>query len=348
MTTGKIFVPKDTGLEPLMERAAEALQKRGHEVRRGEVNQVGERKIYTPDEIKSLFSDVDVGFFTLRHGCTKELMTGAPKLKGVCSPVIGISSIDADAANELGIIIGNGAVRANMVGMAEATVMLMLMLMYDVQTNISRMKQKLWRRPGHHSNMMEGRTIGLIGFGNISREITKRMIAFNVDILTYSPNAPDNTIPSGVTKVAELDTLMSESDIICVQTSLTPKTTHLVNAKMLSLMKPTAYLVNTGRGAIVDESALIEALRHKRIAGAALDAFETEPLPHDSAFRDLDNVILTPHCVGHVVECMDQFVDAMVENAERIIRGELPVHCKNPHIETQWRARLENISGENT
>jgi len=142
--------------------------------------------------------------------------------------------------------------------------------------------------------------------------------------------------------------LMSESDVICVMTTLTPKKYHMVNADMLALMKPSAYLVNTGRGALVDETALIETLKHKRIAGAALDAFETEPLPHDSPFRELDNVILTPHCVGHVKEVMDQFVTAMVENAERIMRGELPLHCKNPDVEPQWRARLNRINGDKT
>jgi len=346
MTTGNIFIPNDTGITPLLDRAVVAFEERGHTVRRGEINKVGERKIYTADEVKSLFHDIDVAFFTLRHGCTRELMGGAPKLKGVCSPVIGVESIDRDAAADLGIIVGNGAVRANNVGMAESTVMLMLMLMYDVQTNIARMKDKLWRRPGHHSNIMEGRTIGLIGFGNISREIALRMMPFNVKILTYSPSAPDDEILAGVQKVDTLETLMSESDIVCVMTTLTPKKHHMVNAKMLSLMKPAAYLVNTGRGALVEEAALIDVLKDKRIAGAALDAFEIEPLPHDSPLRDLDNVILTPHCVGHVKEVMDQFVTAMVENAERIIRGELPLHCKNPHIEPQWRARLDKISGE--
>jgi len=222
------------------------------------------------------------------------------------------------------------------------------MLLYDVQTNIALMKDKLWRRPGHHSQMMEGRTIGLIGFGNISREIVSRLLPFGVDFLTYSPNAPEDKIPAGVEKVDQLETLMRKSDIVCVLTSLTPQTHHLVNAEMLSFLKPGAYLLNTGRGAIVDESALIETLKNKRIAGAALDAFETEPLPQDSPLHDLDNVILTPHCVGHVVECFDQFVIAMVENAERILRGELPLHCKNSYIEPLWHARLKKINGDKT
>ncbi len=345
MIKANIFVCNDTGLAKLMDQVAATLDQRGHTIVRGSLDIPGERKFYNEQERAELFSDVDAAVFTPRHACTREVMLAAPKLRGICSPVIGVESIDLDAAAELGLLIGNGAVRGNVIGMAESTIMLMLMLLYQAPINTTRIAKGLWRRPGHHASQMEERTIGLIGFGQIAREITKRLQAFNVRIITYSPRAPENELPPGVKKV-DLDTLLRESDIVSVLNGLTPKTHHMINADKLALMKSDAYLVNTGRGAIVDESALISALGERQIAGAALDTFEVEPLPADSPLRDLDNVILTPHCVGHTIECWDQFVPAVVENIERMLRNELPLHCKNPEVEPAWRDRLLKITGE--
>jgi D-3-phosphoglycerate dehydrogenase len=117
----------------------------------------------------------------------------------------------------------------------------------------------------------------------------------------------------------------------------------MIDAEQLALMKPSAYLVNTGRGAVIDEAALVAALRARRIMGAALDTFEAEPLPGDSPLRALDNVILTPHCVGHTVEGFAELGPAMVENIERILAGELPLYCKNPEAEAAWRERLRRL-----
>ena len=108
-------------------------------------------------------------------------------------------------------------------------------------------------------------------------------------------------------------------------------------------MKPTAYLVNTARGQAIDEKALYQALKSRRIAGAALDTFEVEPLPQDSPLRGLDNVFLTPHMVGHTKEVFASFGAAGEENIMRILRGELPLHCKNPQIESAWRKRLARL-----
>jgi phosphoglycerate dehydrogenase-like enzyme len=216
------------------------------------------------------------------------------------------------------------------------------MLFYDVETNIARINAGVWRRAGHHGHQVEGKTIGLIGFGRIAREITSRLAPFGVRIITYSPRARPEDLPPGVEKV-DLDTLLSTSDLVSVLTGLTPETRHMLDAGKLARMKPTAYLVNTGRGAVIDETALIELLRERRIAGAALDTFMVEPLPSDSPLLTLDNVILTPHCVGHTVEGWDEFGPALVENVERILAGELPLYCKNPEAEAAWRQRLARL-----
>ena len=339
----RIFMCNDSGLAGLLNGIAGTLRERGHDVVRGPVD-TGGMRTYSAAERAELLDEADIAVFTGRHACSRELMSGAPRLRGVCYPVIGVESLDLEAANDLGIIVGNGAVRGNIIGMAESTVMLMLMLFYDVETNIRLINGGRWRRPGHHSHQMEGKTVGLIGFGRIAREVAQRLAAFGVKILTYSPRLRADDVPAGVAK-ADLESLLRQSDVVSILTGLTNETRHMIDAAKLALMKPTAYLVNTGRGAVIDEEALCDALRTKRIAGAALDTFTVEPLPADSPLRTLDNAILVPHCVGHTVEGWNEFGPALVDNIEYIMRGELPRYCKNPEAETAWRERLRRLDG---
>jgi phosphoglycerate dehydrogenase-like enzyme len=118
----------------------------------------------------------------------------------------------------------------------------------------------------------------------------------------------------------------------------------MIGTAELDMMKRDAWLVNTGRGELVDEAALVETLRDQRIAGAALDTFAAEPLLQDSPLRGLENVILTPHCVGHTVEGVAAIEPALLENIRRILRGDLPLICKNPRAEPAWRARLARFA----
>ena len=339
----RIFICGDTGLAALLDGVASKLEELGHDVVRGPANVIGETKTYSIEERAAMLDDADIAVFTGRHHCTSELMAGARKLRGICYPVIGVESLDLAAANKLGIIVGHGAVPGNIIGMAESTVMLVLMLFYDVLTNIRLIASGDWRRPGHHGHQMQGRTIGLIGFGRIAREVAQRLLPFGVTILTYSPRLKISDIPAGVEKVTDLEDLMRRSDAICVLTGLTDATRHMIDAAKLALMKPTSYLVNTARGAVIDEDALVQALREKKIRGAALDTFLVEPLPRGSALHTLDNVILTPHCVGHTVEGWDEFEPAIIANIERILAGNLPLYCKNPEVESAWRERLRGL-----
>lgn len=343
--TGKIFICGDSSQGALLDDVAATLFARGHQIVRGPDDTPGQVRSYSAEERAAYMGDVDVAVFTVRHECARAMMADAQKLRGVCYPVIGVETLDLEAAAELGIIVGHGAVRGNVVGMAEANVMLMLMMLYDVTTNIARMQSGEWRRPRHHGHQLEGKTVGLIGFGRIAHAVTERLRPFNVRILTYSPRANSEELPFGVEKVS-LEVLLAHSDVVSVLTGLTPETRNLLNGDRLAQMKPTAFLINTGRGAVVDEIALAQALRENRVAGAAIDTFAVEPLPADSPLRDLNNVILTPHCVGHTIEGEAEFAPAMVENIERILRAELPLHCKNPEVETAWRARLARLDAD--
>jgi D-3-phosphoglycerate dehydrogenase / 2-oxoglutarate reductase len=148
------------------------------------------------------------------------------------------------------------------------------------------------------------------------------------------------------TRIADLLTLLRTSDIVNVLVELTAQTQGMIGMAELSAMRRDACLVNTARGAVVDEAALVRALRDGIIAGAALDAFATEPLAADSPLRTLDNVILTPHNIGHTRELMDSFVPATYENVVRIAAGEPPLHFKNPQVLPKWRERLARLGAD--
>ena len=340
---GRIFIVGDTGQTALLDRAAAALAADAHEVVRGPQDDGGRLRRYARAERAALIDDADVAVFTTRHECSRTLLEGATRLRGVCYPATGVETLDVAAATELGVIVAHGAVPQNVLGMAEATLMLMLMLIYDVETNVARMRSGAWRRPAPAARQLAGKTVGLIGYGRIARELTARLQPFGVRILAFSPRVRPEDLPEGVTKTG-LPELLGASDVVSVLATLTDETRHMVGAAELALMKSDALLVNTGRGPIVDEDALVAALRDRRIAGAALDAFATEPLPADSPLRGLDNVILTPHCVGHTQESVAALGPALLDNIRHILRGELPPICKNPQAEPAWRERLRRLA----
>ncbi len=341
----QVFICGDTGQVNLLNGVAALLRAEGIDVVRGPANELGRVKRYTWHEQQDWLSRADVAVFTVRHECSRALMEGASRLRGVCYPTIGVETLDLAAATELGIIVGHGATRGNVVGMAESTLMLMLMLFYDVRTNIATMSRGEWRGPRPVARQLEGKVVGIVGFGRIARALSERLAPFGVRVLAYSPRVRPEDLPPGVAK-AELEAVLAQSDVLCLLAGLTAETRRMIGPAQLARMKPEAFLVNTGRGELVDEDALFEALRDRRIAGAALDTFAVEPLPSQSPLRGLENVILTPHTVGHTVEGADEFVPVLAENIRRILAGRLPLHCPNPQAEPAWRARLERMTDD--
>jgi D-3-phosphoglycerate dehydrogenase len=273
------------------------------------------------------------------------MLESAPRLSAVVTPSIGVETVDVEAASDLGILVANGAVPENHVSMAEASVMLMLNLFYGLRTTEEALRKNEPRPPPEmlHAEMLMGKTVGIIGFGQIGREVARRLEPFGVHMLAHSPHADPATMPSTVT-LTDLNTVMRRSDIVGVFVAVTPANRGLINETTLGLMKPTAYLLNVARGSAIDEPALIRALQQRRIRGAALDTFAVEPLPTNSPLRELDNVILTGHAVGHTREGIAALKAAAEENLRRLISGSLPLHCKNPEIEPRWVRRIRSMS----
>jgi D-3-phosphoglycerate dehydrogenase len=346
MSRHTVFICHDYMLVEVLDEIESRLEQSGIEVLRGPQTAPGKKLVYPKERHSELFGRAEVMMFSSRSICSREVMLAAPRLRGIVNPTIGLETVDLAAANELGIIVGHGATPENFLGMAEATVMLILMLMYQPGATEDVLRGKRARPKPTVSDawarMLRGRTVGLVGLGRIARGVIERLSGFGVNLLAFDPFVGQDKAPASV-KMTDLDTLLSSSDIVIVLVSITPESRGMLGERELALMKPSAYLVNTSRGEAIDEVALYRALREKRFAGAALDSFAVEPLPDDSPLRQLDNVILTPHMVGHTQDVFASFPPAAVENITRILRGEPPLYCKNPEIIPVWKRRLANL-----
>ena len=347
MSQRSVFICHDYMLVEVLAEIASRLEQLGIEIIRGPQTAPGKKLIYPKASHAELFGRADVMMFSSRSICSREVMLAAPRLRGIVNPTIGLETVDLKAANELSVIVGHGATPENFLGMAEATVMLMLMLMYNPGATESVLRgQRSRPKPAPEAmwaRMLLGRTVGLVGLGRIARGVVERLSGFGVNQLACDPLVRQDAAPPGV-KMTDLETLLRSSDVVSVHVSITSESRGMLGERELALMKPTAHLVNTSRGEAIDEPALYRALKERRIAGAALDTFVVEPLPEDSPLRDLDNVILTPHMVGHTRDVIASFPPAAVENITRILQGEPPLYCKNPEVIPAWKERLATLS----
>ena len=235
-------------------------------------------------------------------------------VKIICEAGTGYNNIDLAAAREKGIIVCNVPSYSSE-RVAHTAIMMILNLSSTMQTQMKMLAK------GDHSNFtkhlqvphveVNGKTLGIIGAGNIGRAVIKIAKALDMDILVYTRTPREDS--DGI-RYVNLDTLLANSDYISLHCPLTPQTRHIINKETLSKMKPSAFLVNTSRGALVDEPALIEALQNGVIAGAALDVQETEPPADDNPLYTLDNVILTPHTAWGAIETRDRCLSIVADN----------------------------------
>lgn len=347
MSRHTVFIAQDFMLVEVLEDIARRLAARGIGVIRGPESRPGEKTVFPRERWAEWFGAADIAMFSSRSVCSRDLLEAAPRLVGVVNPTIGLDTVDVQAASELGIIVGHGATPENFNSMAEATVMLALMCLYNPLATSDVLHG---RRPrpkptptGMWARMLMRRTVGLVGFGRIGRAVAARLQGWDARILVADPYVKPDSLPAHV-ELVPLERVLGESDVVAVLVAVTPETRKMIGRRELGLMKPEAFLVNTARGDAVDEAALVMALQEKRISGAALDTFEVEPLPAASPLRTLDNVFLTPHMVGHTREVFSSFPPAAEENICRVLAGEPPLYCKNPEAIARWRERLARLA----
>jgi len=259
---------------------------------------------------------------------TEEVLANADKLKIIGHAAGSVKPYVTDEVFKRGIIVVNAA-SAIAKSVAEFTLAMILNCLRAIPQHISAMRKRNWNYKRNRSNYtwdLRGKKIGLIGFGAVARELVLLLKPFNVHILVYDPYVPTDVLKDyGITPVS-LEEVMKESDIISIHAALTDETRHMIGERELKMMKPTAYLINTARGAIVDEKALIKALKEGWIAGAALDVFEVEPLPKDNPLYELNNVFLTPHIAGPSDERRSMLFGVIVRDFERFFSGKKPLN----------------------
>jgi len=253
----------------------------------------------------------------------------AGHLRGIVTPGVGVEKVDVRAATELGIVVANSP--GNSVTVAESALLLMLALAKQMPMWIAAARAGSEPTSGMRGMELHGKTLGLVGFGRIGRLTAGFARAFGMRVLAYDPYVQT----SDLAEMASLEEVLRQSDFVSLHPVLTPETAHLVNAQRLALMKPTAYLVNTSRGGVIDEPALIAALQAGKLAGAGLDVFEKEPPDTDNPLLHMDNVIGTPHGLSHADESVRRCAQMTEENVLAIVGGKRPPYIVNPQV--QWR-----------
>jgi phosphoglycerate dehydrogenase-like enzyme len=304
------------------------LEKSGHRIVRYQHRETFAAK---PDAL----ADADLLLCVGNCQVSRAQIEAAPRLRAVVSAVTGTDGFDMAALSERGVVVANAQTEENIIGMAEATALMILSALYDLNDAQDRLRRSLPRPDPLRARQLRGKTIGFIGLGKIGRE-TARLLAPWGAAMQYTARRDADL--SGLPPMPRvgLDDLLRTSDIVVVLASLNSETRGLLNAEKLQLMKKTGLLVNMARGGIVDEQALIAALRDGRIAGAALDVFAVEPLPAGSPLRALPNAVLTPHMIGHTWEAHHSLEVATRENLARVVSGQPPLYVVNPAVLPRW------------
>ena len=261
-----------------------------------------------------------------------------PQLKVISNHAVGVDNIDLPSATTRGIPVGNtpGILTNSTADFAFALLMASARRVVDGSRYVLSGHWKTWGPSILLGPDIHGATIGIVGFGRIGRAVARRAAGFNMRILFADPDAVEDDFSRSLhAEKVTLDTLFGESDFITLHTPLTAATQHLINRENLAKMKPTAILINTSRGPVVDSDALMEALKIGRIAAAALDVTDPEPLPPDSPLLELENLIITPHIASASRATRDKMAIMAAENLIAGLKGERLPYCANPEVYIQ-------------
>jgi len=269
-----------------------------------------------------------------------EVVRREPRLRALVRHGAGLDMIPVDAATEAGVLVAN-VPGANAVTVAEHVIWSAMALFRRYPQVDRDLRGRGWqagRAHSDHGRELSGRVLGVVGMGSVGRELAR--IAgrgFGMRVLAHT-RRPE-TVPEGV-EARPLAAMLGDADAVALCCPLTEATRGLIDGDAIAAMKPGAVLVNVARGPVVEEAALVAALESGHLGGAALDVFETQPLPGDHPLFGLENVILTPHMAGITAESMLRMGQGVVAEVARISRGELPGNFVNPDVEARYRSRV--------
>jgi glyoxylate reductase len=306
-----------------------------------DVTVFSEERQPTREELRALLPGFDGLLALLTDAVDRELLEASPRLRVVSNYAVGFNNVDVAAATELGIAVTNtpGVLTNATADMAWALLMAVTRRIVEADAYV---RNGLWQ--GWSPDLLLGmelsnRQLGIVGCGRIGLAIAKRARAFDMRVLYTNRRRLDKDVEDmyGLT-YTDLDTLLAESDVVNLSLPYSAQTHHLIDRAALRKMKRSAYLINTARGSIVDEAALVEALRKGWIAGAGLDVFEKEPEVHPGLLA-LNNVVLAPHLGSSTRETRRKMAILAVHNLRAVLRGEEPPSLVNPEV---WKTRRLN------
>jgi len=311
--------------------APSALQ-RLHKIAAVTINKDSSKIIAKPKLIAAA-RKADILFSLLHDRVDRAVLAANPKLRAITSMAITPDNIDVAEATKRGIVV---TVVPPIVAEATADIHFGLMLAVARRMVEGDKMVRAGKFPGSQSNHLAGafvygKTIGLVGAGRIGQATARRARGFGMKILYWGPRRKLDAESEIGMEYVTLDRLYAESDFVSVHAPMNAETRHMIGDKQFEQMKPTAFIINTARGPVIDEKALMRALKTKKIAGAGLDVFEHEPkLP--PALRAMKNVVLTPHLGSAVMEIRDKMANIVVDNIEAFISGRTPPNCVNPQV----------------
>jgi D-3-phosphoglycerate dehydrogenase len=261
---------------------------------------------------------------------TKDIIEKAENLKVIGRAGIGVDNIDVEAASQRGIYVVNsptGSTRS----VAELTFALMFAVARKIHIADATMRQGIWAKKKLKGIELMSKTLGLIGSGNIAQEVAKMANCLGMKVLVYSPHCTEEKARKMGAELRSLEEIFREADFVSLHIPKTEETYHMIDERLLSLMKPTAYLINAARGGIVDEEALYKVLKEGKIAGAAIDVYEKEP-PEKSPLFELENVVFTPHIGAATKEGQIRAGTICAEQILKVLDGKEPDFWVNRHM----------------
>jgi D-3-phosphoglycerate dehydrogenase / 2-oxoglutarate reductase len=296
-------------------------------------------QVKMPDQFLPQAQDCDALLNTYAGPITADVMAKMPRCRIIARYGIGVDTIDLDAATQAGIIVTNNPTYC-IEEVAEHTMALLLACARKVAVYDRLVRGGRWEvAPGKPMFRLAGTTLGLIGFGNIARQVALRAAACGMRVCFADPFVPERHFAVPATKVG-FPEVLDESDFVSLHPPLTAQTRKMISDDALSHMKPTAYLINCSRGPIVDTDALVRALDAKKIAGCALDTTDPEPLPDPHPLRGRDNVMLTPHVAWYSEQALVGLQAGAPSEVRRVLTGQWPVNVVNGAVRGKNRAGL--------
>ena len=305
-----------------------------------EVCEVDEIADLSEDELVKIIGKYDALIVRSGTQVTARIIEAADNMKYIGRAGVGVDNIDTDAATKKGIIVSN-APEGNTLAATEHTIGMMMALARNIPQATASLKKGEWKRSKFMGNEMNGKTLGVVGFGRIGREVAKRAQALQMKVIAYDPFIPAEVGAAMGVEMMTVAELFTKADVITVHTPLIPSTTHMVNAESIKTMKDGVRIINCARGGIIDEKALYDAIVAGKVAGAALDVFEQEP-PTDSPLLTLDSVIVTPHLGASTVEAQKNVAISVAHQCIDVLNGGSAKSAVNaPLVAPEVRAKVD-------